>query len=109
MTTVYPAGREAEPKSLPRCRVATLPVAPSRFEGQVTALLANRLRIVTLIVLAPSLVFLARNLLEPQRFASVGRLGLAVQAGVVLVTALLAALAWGFRRLPLRGRCGPSS
>src|SRR5947209_4322957 len=89
------------PRQATPCRVAVLPGAGTQSRSQVEALLANRLRIVTLIVLGPTVVFLVRALLEPRRAAAAGPLGVSLQAAVALVTAALAALLWGRRRLPL--------
>ncbi len=46
-----------------RCRVARLGVGGSRFRDEITSLLHSRLKIVGLIALVPSLLFLSKNVL----------------------------------------------
>jgi serine/threonine-protein kinase len=55
------------PSSAPRCRVAGSWVGGSRFDEELASLLLLRLRMVTLIALVPSLLFLVRNLFDGSR------------------------------------------
>src|SRR2546430_16361873 len=58
-TTTY-----RSPSGPSRCKVAGSWAAGSGFDEQLAGLLLVRLRVVTLIALLPSLLFLVRNLLE---------------------------------------------
>jgi serine/threonine-protein kinase len=73
----------------------------SLFRGEIECLLHGRLKVAALITLVPSLFFLVRNLIEPNRFTPAGRFGLALQALAVLTTAVVAALLWRGHRHPL--------
>src|SRR5947208_11055950 len=53
--------------STPRCKVAGSWVGGTRFDEELGGLLLLRLRMVTLIALLPSLLFLIRNLIETER------------------------------------------
>src|SRR6516225_6272813 len=60
----------------PRCRVAMSIGQASAFRGAIESLLHRRLLFVALLTLAPSLIFLVRNLLDsnlPPEVSSFGR------------------------------------
>ena len=71
---------------MPPCRVA-LDGLTSMQRSELLALLHRRLRLVTLLALAPFGLFLARNLLDPSHFETTGMML------HILVTAILAGLA----------------
>jgi serine/threonine-protein kinase len=87
-----PAGGPAKKAS--RCRVALAPVSGSQFRGQIGQLLHGRLRTVTLIALAPIVLFLIRNLIEPHPRALIGPVGVGMQAFLAVFLSILAVALW---------------
>jgi serine/threonine-protein kinase len=74
----------------------------SEFHGEIAGLLHGRLRVVALIALAPSLIFLVRHMLEPNRFLPLGQEGLVAQVVVSLILAAVTVVLWRRRPRPLR-------
>jgi len=74
----------------------------SAFQGAIEALLHRRLLFVALLTLAPSLIFLLRNLLDTNLPPLLSRCGLGFHGGVTLMTALMAGVLWRREHLSLR-------
>ncbi len=86
----------------PRCRVAMSLCGASAFRGATESLLHRRLLFVALLTLAPSLIFLVRNLLDPNLPPEVGNFGRFFHGSVAAVTALMAWVLWKREKLSLR-------
>ena len=82
------------PAASRRCRVARDRGCGSQFRGEIGQLLLGRLRIVALITLAPSLLFLLLNLFEKHHQAQVRPVDLAMQVGMTVLLAGLTAVLW---------------
>jgi serine/threonine-protein kinase len=100
-TTAYPDGATPPTRKASRCQIALGAFTGTQFRGEIECLLRYRLRTVALITLVPSGYFLVRNLVEPLRTPLMTHLGTCFLGGVVLLTAVLAALLWGRRPLAL--------
>jgi serine/threonine-protein kinase len=94
-TEVYRPAPPAD-KRASRCRVAGHWASGSQFFGEISALLLYRLRVVTLIVLVPSLLFLLRNLLAVPRPLPRPVLVILILHGImnVLIAGLAVVLWW---------------
>jgi serine/threonine-protein kinase len=84
------------------CSVGANLAEGSQFKRDLERLLHGRLRVVAVIALVPSLLFLGRNLIEPHQQTLVGPVGLALHGIVAALVAWLAALLWVRRDLRLR-------
>jgi serine/threonine-protein kinase len=66
----------------------------SQYRSELSRVLHQRLRMVSLIAVIPSLLFLLRNFFDPNPLAPVSTVGLSVHAGVTFLLALFALLLW---------------
>jgi eukaryotic-like serine/threonine-protein kinase len=92
-----PSGRRP-----PRCQVAMSLCRGSAFQGALSSLLRRRLIFVALLTLAPSLIFLIRNLADSNLPPFLSKCDLVFYGGVVLITALTAGILWRRKDLSLR-------
>jgi serine/threonine-protein kinase len=99
----WTAGQSAGGSSIvpPRCRVVGSWVTGSQFFGAVSQLLLSRLRIVSLIALVPTLLFLTRRLFS-ELASPIEGLGLIFHFGLIVVLAGLTGLLWGRKQYSLR-------
>jgi len=74
----------------------------SAFRGAIECLLHRRLLFVALLTLAPSLIFLIRNLVDTNIPAEISGVGRYFHGSVALVTAVLAWILWRRKHLSLR-------
>jgi serine/threonine-protein kinase len=96
-------GRPLSTEPVPRrCRVAGDKASSTLYRGEIGQVLHGRLRVVTLIALVPTGLFLLRNLLEKHHQMLIGPIGVALQAGLTVFLAGLAVVLWRKRALPLR-------
>ncbi len=90
------------PSPPPRCKVSAH-WGTSRFAEEVGGLLLRRLRVVALIALLPSFLFLLRHLLEaPRPLPAALQFGLLLHAAVNVLMAGLAAILWRWPTVCLR-------
>jgi serine/threonine-protein kinase len=94
-------GRPLSPEPAPRWRLASEGGSSTLYRGEIGQLLHARLRVVTLIALVPTALFLVRNLLERHHQVMVGPFGLALQTGLTVFLAGLAVVLWRREELPL--------
>jgi eukaryotic-like serine/threonine-protein kinase len=87
---------------VPCCRVAGGRATGTQIRVEIARLLLGRLRLVSLIVLVPSVLFLLRTLVDPQAPARADRSGVLLHAGVTMLTAVVAFLLWSGPAYPLR-------
>jgi serine/threonine-protein kinase len=92
------AGR---PEPSRRCRVARTCGSSSQFRGEIEQLLHGRLRVVTLIALVPSALFLLRNLTGGLPHTPTAPIDLVLHGVSTTVTAVLAAMLWHRHNLSL--------
>jgi tRNA A-37 threonylcarbamoyl transferase component Bud32 len=86
----------------PRCRVAMSLCRGSAFQGALSSLLRRRLLFGALLTLVPLLIFFFRNLADSNLPPFLSKCELLFHGGVVLVTALMAAILWRREHLSLR-------
>jgi serine/threonine-protein kinase len=86
-----------------RCRVAGSWADDSQFHSQMAHLLHRRLRVVVLIVLLPTALFLLRNWLEPHHHKVYAPITQTVHACLTLALAGLAYWLWSRPAFPLCG------
>jgi serine/threonine-protein kinase len=94
--------RNTSDVTLPSCRVEVTGFSGSQYASEVGRLLHHRLRIVALIALIPSLLFLGRRLLDPGREVLVDPGTRLLHAVVTVVIGILAAGLWFSRNLSYR-------
>jgi serine/threonine-protein kinase len=90
--SVAPAGPERRRRA--SCSVGGHLAEGSGFARELGRLLHRRLRVVVLIALVPTALFLVRNLVEPHRHELLGPVGLALHAILTGLLAWLALLLW---------------
>jgi eukaryotic-like serine/threonine-protein kinase len=105
-TTVYTGEVSAPAPSRPRCPVALVSASGGQFTGELQGLLRSRLRLVTLLILAPCLFFFFKNLVDSHERSLFGWIDLLFLAGVLAVLAGFAALLWSRRPLSFRALRG---
>jgi serine/threonine-protein kinase len=85
----------------PRCRVAMSISGASAFRGAIESLLHRRLLFVALLTLAPSLIFLIRNLLDTNLPPEVSGFGRFFHGSVAVVSGVTAWVLWRRKKLSL--------
>ena len=86
--------RPPEQEASRRCRVARDRGCGSQFRGEIGNLLLGRLRIVSLITLAPLSLFFILNLLEKHHQERVALADLLLQGSAMVFIAALAGMVW---------------
>jgi serine/threonine-protein kinase len=85
-----------------RCRVAMSITGASAFRGAIESVLHRRLLFVALLTLAPSLIFLVRNLVDTNLPPEVSGFGRLFHGSVAVVTGVMAWALWRRKKLSLR-------
>ncbi len=101
-TTSYRGDGAASASPASRCRVARREGDSSQFRGEVEALLRSRLRIASLITLAPLTFLLLKFLFDPTTSALYSRLDLPFHTVVVLAVVATTGVLWSPLCLSLR-------